>query len=96
MRLLRLTRLARAILGALEEWGESVSDTSRVDPELAAFFRDTGQEFSNYPPVRMEVPYEPHRRTIDTIALKAALGGPQMAETSDRWIAARGARLGIC
>lgn len=70
-----------------------MSDTSRVDPELAAFFRDAGQEFANYPPVRMEVPYEPHRRTVDTIALKAALGGPQMAETSDRWIAARGRHI---
>jgi acetyl esterase len=67
-----------------------VSGTSRVDPELAAFFRDGGQEFANYPPVRMEVPYEPHRRTVDTIALKAALGGPVMAETSDLWVAAGG------
>jgi acetyl esterase/lipase len=41
----------------------------------------------------MEVPYGPHRRTIDTIALKAALGGPQMAETSDRWITAHGRHI---
>ena len=70
-----------------------MSDTSRVDPELAAFFRDVGQEFANYPPVRMEVPYEPHRRTLDTIALKAISGGPVMTETSDRWVTARGRRI---
>jgi acetyl esterase len=70
-----------------------VSDTSRVDPELAAFFRDVGQEFANYPPVRTEVPYEPHRRTLDTIALKAISGGPVMTETSDRWVTARGRRI---
>jgi acetyl esterase len=70
-----------------------VSDTSRVDPELAAFFRDVGQEIAKYPPVRMEVPYEPHRRTINTIALKAAVGGPVMAETTDRWLAARGRHI---
>jgi acetyl esterase len=72
---------------------DSVSDTSRIDPELAAFFRDLGQEMAKYPPVRMEVPYEPHRRTIDAIAIKATIGGPTMAETTDRWIAARGRRI---
>jgi acetyl esterase len=68
---------------------------SDIDPELAAFFRDVGQETSKYPPIRMEVPYEPHRRTLETIALKATSGGPVMAETSDRWVAARGRRI-IC
>jgi acetyl esterase len=70
-----------------------VRDTSRVDPELAAFFRDVGQEMAKYPPVRMEVPYEPHRRTLDAIAIKATTGGPAMAETADRWIAACGRRI---
>jgi acetyl esterase len=70
-----------------------MSDTSRVDPELAAFFRDVGQEMAKYPPVRMEAPYEPHRRTLDAIALKATIGGPVMAETTDRWITARGRRI---
>jgi acetyl esterase/lipase len=70
-----------------------VSDTSRIDAELAAFFRDVGQELSNYPPVRMELPYEPHRRTLDAIAVKATVGGPVMAETTDRWVVARGQRI---
>jgi acetyl esterase len=70
-----------------------MSDTSRVDPELAAFSRDVGQDMAKFPPVRMEVPYEPHRRTVDAIAIKATIGGPAMAETTDRWIAARGRRI---
>jgi acetyl esterase len=70
-----------------------VSDTSSIDAELAAFFRDAGQELSKYPPVRMELPYEPHRRTIDAVAVKATVGGPVMAETTDRWVAARGRRI---
>lgn len=68
---------------------------SDIDPELAAFFRDVGQEMSKYPPVRMEVPYDPHRRTLETIALQATSGGPVMAETIDRWVAAHGRRI-IC
>ena len=48
-----------------------MSDTSRVDPELAAFFKDVGQELANFPPVKMELPYEPHRRTLNTVASKA-------------------------
>jgi acetyl esterase len=71
----------------------SLSDTPRVDPELAAFFRDVGQEMAKYPPVKMEVPYEPHRRTVDAIAIKAGIGGPTMAETTDRWVAARGRNI---
>ena len=91
----RLWPLGRFVLCSPRQTmgGDSVSDTSRVDPELAAFFRDVGQEIANYPPVRMEVPYEPHRRTLDTIALKATTGGPVMAETIDRWVAARGRRI---
>ena len=70
-----------------------MSDTSRIDAELSVFLRDVGQEFSKYPPVRMELPYEPHRRTVDAIAVKATVGGPAMAETTDRWVAARGQRI---
>ena len=45
--------------------GRSVSDTSRVDPEL----------------------------TLDAVAVKATIGGPVMAETTDRWVVARGRRI---
>src|SRR6185437_6359396 len=30
---------------------------------------------------------------VDSVALSAAVGGPVMAETTDRWIAARGRRI---
>jgi acetyl esterase len=73
--------------------GGNVSTASQVDPELAAFFRDIGQKFSDHPPVVMEVPYEPHRRTIDTVALGAAAGGPVMAVASDYWVAAHGRHI---
>ena len=69
--------------------GETImSDTSRVDPKLAAFFRGWRPGMAKYPPVRMEVPYEPHRQTVDAIALKATTGGPVMAET-DRSLGGR-------
>jgi acetyl esterase len=48
---------------------------------------------AKYPPVRMEVPYEPHRQNINTVALRATTGGPVMAETADLWIAARGRHI---
>ncbi len=70
-----------------------MSNPSRLDPELTTFFRDVGEEMAKYPPVRMEVPYQPHRQTVDTIALRAATGGPVMAETVDRWVPARGRRI---
>ena len=70
-----------------------MSDTSRVDPELAAFFKDVGEELASFPPVKMELPYEPHRRTLNTVALKAVAGGPVMAETTDRWVAACGRHI---
>ena len=82
-----------SILSRPDNGGGSVSDTSRVDPELAAFFKGVGQELANYPPVNMEVPYEPHRRTLDAVAVGATIGGPVMAETTDRWVVACGRRV---
>lgn len=70
-----------------------MSSTSRVDPELAAFFAEVGQEMAKYPAIKMEVPYEPHRRNVDAVALRATTGGPVMAETTDRWVVARGRRI---
>jgi acetyl esterase/lipase len=58
-----------------------MNNSPRVDAELAAFFRNVGQELANHPAIRMELPYGPHRRTLEAIALKATSGGPVMAET---------------
>lgn len=50
-------------------------------------------EAARHPPIRLEMPLDPHRAVNDAIALSQARGGPDMAESSDRWIAARGRRV---
>jgi acetyl esterase len=68
-------------------------DRSRWDPEMAAF-TDAGEaEAKKYPPIRLEIPLEPHRWVNDALSMRTAAGGPEMAETSDRWVAARGRRI---
>jgi acetyl esterase len=43
--------------------------------------------------VRVELPLDPHRAVNDILALGTAAGGPVMADTTDRWVAARGRRI---
>ena len=68
-------------------------DRSRWDPEMAAFTAIADAEAAKHPPVKVELPLEPHRRVNDLLGLRTAVGGPVMAETTDRWIAARGRRI---
>jgi len=68
-------------------------DRSHWDPEMAAFTAAADAEAAKYPPVRVELPLEPHRRVNDLLGMRTASGGPVMAETADRWIAARGRRI---
>lgn len=68
-------------------------DRSHWDPEMAAFTAAAEAEAAKYPPVRVELPLEPHRRINDILGMRTAAGGPDMAETTDRWIAARGRRI---
>jgi acetyl esterase len=68
-------------------------DRSRWDPEMAAFTAAGEAEAKNYPPIRLEIPLEPHRRVNDALSMRTAAGGPAMAETSERWVAARGRRI---
>jgi acetyl esterase len=70
-----------------------MSDRSRWDPEMAAFTAAAAAEAAKYPPIRLEVPLDPHRATNDALNLPYAKGGPRMAETADRWIAAHGRRI---
>jgi acetyl esterase len=70
-----------------------MADRSRWDPEMAAFTAAAEAAAAKYPPVRLEVPLDPHRATNDALNLPFARGGPAMAETADRWIAARGRRI---
>ena len=68
-------------------------DRSRWDPEMAAFTAAAEAEAAKYPPVRATLPLEPHRKINDLLGMRTAVGGPVMAETTDRWIAARGRRI---
>lgn len=68
-------------------------DGTRLDPEMAAFAAANAAEATKYPPIRLEVPLTPHRATNDALNLPHAAGGPVMAETADRWIAAHGRRI---
>jgi acetyl esterase len=68
-------------------------DVSRWDPEMLQFQREAEDYAKNFPPVRVAVPLDPHRAVNDILALRTATGGPVMAETTDRWVAARGRRI---
>ncbi len=68
-------------------------DRSRWDAEMAAFTAAAEAAAANYPPIRVEHPIEPHRRVNDALSMLTAGGGPVMAETTERWLAARGRRI---
>jgi acetyl esterase len=68
-------------------------DRSHWDPEMAAFTAAAEAAATHYPPIRLELPLDPHRATNDALNLPYAEGGPAMAETADRWIAAHGRRI---
>ncbi len=68
-------------------------DRSRWDPDMAAFTAEQEKAASAYPPVKVELPLEPHRRVNDLLGMRTAVGGPVMAETTDRWVHARGRRI---
>jgi acetyl esterase len=70
-----------------------MADTSRFDPEMLQFQREADEYAKGFPPVRLTVPLDPARTINDALAMRTAAGGPQMAETTDRWVAARGRRI---
>ena len=70
-----------------------MADRSHWDPEMAAFTAAMEAEAANHPPVRVELPLEPHRRVNDLLGKITARGGPVMAETTDRFIEACGRRI---
>jgi len=65
----------------------------RLDPDMRAFLAAQEIEAAKYPPIRLEIPLDPHRDINDAIAMPLAKGGPAMAETRDRWVSARGRRI---
>ena len=68
-------------------------DRSHWDPEMAAFTEAMEAEAAKYPPVKVELPLEPHRRVNDLLGMLTATGGPVMQETTDRYVDARGRRI---
>lgn len=70
-----------------------MADRSRWDAEMAAFTAEAEAAAAEYPPIRLEIPLEPHRRVNDALSLRHGGGGPVMAETTERWVAARGRRI---
>src|SRR6202789_1465623 len=68
-------------------------DTSRFDPEMLQFQREAEAYAKGFPPVQVAIPLDLHRAVNDILALRTATGGPVMAETTDRWVAARGRRI---
>jgi acetyl esterase len=70
-----------------------MSDRSRWDPEMRAYQAAADAIAAKYPPVKLEIPLEPHRQVNDAISLARGAHGPEMAETTERWVAARGRRI---
>jgi acetyl esterase len=70
-----------------------MADRSRWDPEMAAFTTAQEAEAAKHPPVKVELPLEPHRKVNDLLGMLTAAGGPAMAETTERWVEARGRRV---
>lgn len=68
-------------------------DDPRIDPEMRAAQRAYDEAASCYPPIRLELPFEPQRAINDALVLLSAAGGPSMADIEDRWIAAHGRRI---
>ena len=70
-----------------------MSDRSRWDPEMRAYQAAAEAIAAKFPPVKLELPLEPHRAVNDAISLARGTRGPEMAETTERWVAARGRRI---
>jgi acetyl esterase len=82
-----------ALHGSGTDRETAMSDRSRWDPEMRAY-QEVGETIAaQYPPVRLEIPLEPHRLVNDAISLARGARGPEMAETTERWVAARGRRI---
>lgn len=63
------------------------------DPDMAALLKVQAEAAAQLPPIRLEIPLAPHRVTNDALSMLNGTGGPAMAETVDRWVAARGRRI---
>jgi hypothetical protein len=62
---------------------------------MAAYLAEAAAEAAKYPPVRMELPYEPHRRTVEILGAKIMLGGPEMGSAGGVTHLARDGRFAL-
>ena len=65
----------------------------KLDADMQAWMQDQAVAAAGYPPIRLEVPLDPHRVVNDALAMRMAGGGPVMEESADRWVFARGRRI---
>jgi len=65
---------------------------SRTDPEMAAFQRMMDARARDFPPIRLERPFDAARASNDALNLTLG-GGPEMAESRDVWLPVRGRRI---
>ncbi len=70
-----------------------MSDRADWDPEMAAYQQVLDAAAAKLPPVKLEIPLEPHRASNDAVSMLSAAGGPAMADSADRWVFARGRRI---
>ncbi len=69
------------------------ADTSRWDPEMAAFQAMMETRGKRFPPLRLAPPLDGSRAVSEALNLPLSEGGPRMAESADRWLPIRGRRL---
>jgi acetyl esterase len=64
------------------------------DPEMLDAQRHYLAEAAKLPPIVLQRPFDPQRRVNDALAMATAGGpGPDMAETTDRWVFGHGRRI---
>lgn len=66
------------------------------DPEMLASHQAYLEASARLPPIVLARPFGPQRAINDALAMTLAIdgdGGPPMADTADRWVAARGRRI---
>ena len=65
----------------------------RWDPEMLAFSTMMEQEGAKLPPATLTLPLDASRAVTEALNIPLTKGGPQMAESGDRWLPVRGRRL---
>jgi acetyl esterase/lipase len=66
---------------------------SRLDPEVRKLVAAAAQAAAKLPPLPADPSPEVERERNELLGLPGAAGGPLVAQTSERWIAARGRRI---